>query len=194
MKIVLATSNSGKIKEFSRYFDVEITPYSDLVPAFDIIEDGETFAANALIKARAVSNKLHNNSIVIADDSGISVPLLGGEPGIYSARYAGVGSSDKDNLDKLTRELQSHNRDKAQAYYTAAIALVYKDIEYVTHGWMHGDIITTPRGEGGFGYDPIFIPNGFKETLGQLPEEIKQSLSHRYQALRLMLPLLRKLI
>ncbi|HHO42592.1 MAG TPA: RdgB/HAM1 family non-canonical purine NTP pyrophosphatase [Epsilonproteobacteria bacterium] len=193
MKIVLATSNSGKIKEFSRYFDTNITPYSDIIAPFEIIEDGDTFAANALIKARAVQNKVGDEYIVLADDSGISLPLLGGKPGIYSARYARVGASDRENLNKLVETLKQKDTTKTPAYYTAAIALVFKNIEYVTHGWMHGSVVDTPKGEGGFGYDPMFIPHGHKETLGELPQEVKKTISHRFQALKLMLPLIKML-
>ncbi len=193
MKIVLATSNRGKIREFNRFFDDEIIAYSDLLTPFEIIEDGETFAQNALLKARAISEKLGSEYIVLADDSGISVPLLGGAPGIYSARFAGVDASDGDNMRFLIDKLKEQGVARTPAFYTAAIALVCNDGEFVTHGWMHGNVIDEARGEGGFGYDPMFIPLGFDKTLGELDEAVKKEFSHRSKALRLMQPILEML-
>ena len=108
------------------------------------------------------------NAIVIADDSGISVDALGGEPGIYSARYGGEGASDKDNMYKVIDALKAKGLDASKAHYTAAIAIVTREGESCVHGWMHGDVTTEPRGENGFGYDPIFIPSGYNQTLGEL--------------------------
>ena len=193
MKIALATSNKGKIREFNRFFDDEIIAYSDLITPFEIIEDGETFAQNALLKARAISKKLGSEYIILADDSGISVPLLGGEPGIYSARFAGVDASDGDNMRFLIDKLKKQGVVRTPAFYTAAIALVCNEGEFVTHGWMHGDVIDEARGEGGFGYDPMFIPLGFDKTLGELDETVKKEFSHRSKALRLMQPILEML-
>jgi len=186
MKLVLATSNQGKVKEIKYiYNDMDVVAYSDLIEPFEIEESGVTFKENALIKARAVYEALHDeNAIVIADDSGISVDALDGEPGIYSARYAGVDASDKDNLNKLVESLKTKGLSSSKAHYTAAIAIVTKGAEFTIHGWMYGDVITTPRGENGFGYDPIFIPEGYKNSLGELDEKTKKTLSHRSQALK----------
>ena len=195
MQIILATSNKGKVKEIQTLFaEEEVRPFSDLLGPMDIEENGETFAQNALIKARAVFDALgRDDVIVVSDDSGISVPLLGGEPGIYSARYAGEGASDRENLEKLVQELKARGVHEAPAYYTAAIAIVAPNAEYVMHGWMHGKVIDTPRGEGGFGYDPIFVPEGFDKTLGELEPEVKKRLSHRSKALRLAKPIIEML-
>lgn len=193
MKIVVATSNRGKIREFNRFFDDEVVAYSDIITPLEIIEDGETFAQNALLKARAISEKLGREYIVLADDSGISVPLLGGEPGIYSARFAGVDASDGDNMCFLISKLKEQSVAQTPAFYTAAIALVYEGSEFFTHGWMHGDVIDEARGERGFGYDPMFIPEGFTQTLGELDEAIKKEFSHRSKALRLMRPIIEML-
>ncbi|SFV71319.1 Nucleoside 5-triphosphatase RdgB (dHAPTP, dITP, XTP-specific) [hydrothermal vent metagenome] len=190
MKLVLATGNKGKLREFKQMCEAEITPFSELLGDFDIIEDGETFAQNALIKARTIYDKLGEDYLVIADDSGISLPILGGEPSIYSARYAGENASDKDNLHKLIEEIQKKGVAHTSAYYTASIAIVSKYGEYVVHGWMHGDVIDSPRGEKGFGYDPIFIPNGFDKTLGELDDEVKTKISHRGQAMVLAKPII----
>ncbi|MBU0631743.1 RdgB/HAM1 family non-canonical purine NTP pyrophosphatase [bacterium] len=186
MKLVLATSNKGKVREIKHiYSDMDVVAYSDIIEPFEIEENALTFKENALIKARAVFEALHDKDvIVIADDSGISVDALGGEPGIYSARYAGADASDKDNLYKLVDALKEKGLTTSKAHYTAAIAIVTKDVEFTVHGWMYGDVITAPRGENGFGYDPIFIPQGYEKTLGELDEETKKGLSHRSQALK----------
>jgi XTP/dITP diphosphohydrolase len=187
MKLVLATSNKGKVKEIKELCkDFEVIPYSELIEQFEIVEDADTFKENALIKARAVYKALKDgDAIVIADDSGISVDALGGEPGVYSARYAGVNASDRDNLYKLIESLKEKNIKKTPAYYTAAIAIVYSGGEYCVHGWMHGDVIDEVKGDGGFGYDPMFVPNGFDKTVAQLDTSIKSQLSHRSKALSL---------
>ncbi|MDY0195586.1 MAG: non-canonical purine NTP pyrophosphatase [Sulfurovaceae bacterium] len=191
MQLTLATSNQGKVREFGQFFGEKLVPYSDIIPAFEIVEDGESFAANALIKAKAIYDRLDEDAIVIADDSGISVPILGGEPGIYSARYSGVSASDLDNLNQLINELKNRGVKKTPAFYTATLALVCKEGEFVVHGWMHGDVISEARGEGGFGYDPMFIPAGYEQTLGELPNDVKKEFSHRTKALRLLQPILK---
>ncbi|WP_345992761.1 RdgB/HAM1 family non-canonical purine NTP pyrophosphatase [Sulfurimonas sp. HSL-1716] len=186
MKLVLATSNKGKVREIKHiYEDMDVVAYSDIIEPFEIEENGSTFKENALIKARAVFEAMPDKDVVvIADDSGISVDALGGEPGIYSARYAGADATDKDNLYKLVDALKEKGLKSSKAHYTAAIAIVTKEAEFSVHGWMYGDVVTTPRGENGFGYDPIFIPEGYDKTLGELDEETKKGLSHRSQALK----------
>jgi len=195
MKLVLATGNKGKLREFQRMCKDEVVPFSDLLGAFDIVEDGDTFAANALIKARTIYEKLaekdpQGDYVVISDDSGISLPLLGGAPSIYSARYAGEDATDKENLYKLVDEVKKKGVSSTPAYYTAAIAIVSKYGEYVVHGWMHGEVIVELRGEKGFGYDPVFIPNGYTKTLGELEDEVKAGISHRGKALALAKPII----
>ena len=193
MKIVLATGNRGKLREFQQMCKDEVIPFSDLLKPFDIIEDGDTFAQNALIKARTIYGKLGEAYVVIADDSGISLPLLGGAPGIYSARYAAEDASDKENLQKLIEAIKEKGVQSAPAYYTAAIAIVSKYGEYVVHGWMHGDVVDEAKGEKGFGYDPVFIPKGYSQTLGELDDEVKSTISHRAQALELAKPIIKML-
>ena len=187
MKIILATSNKGKVREIIELLhDREVFPYTDLIDEFEIVEDGETFQANALIKARAVFNALNDpNAIVIADDSGISVDVLEGSPGIYSARYAGEKATDKDNLEKVIQEVIKQGYKESRAFYTAAIAIVSQEGERTVHGWMHGKVIIERHGDNGFGYDPIFIPEGYTKTLGELNDEVKVNLSHRSKALNL---------
>ena len=187
LKLVLATSNKGKVREIQAMCkDFEVVPYTELMQEFEIVEDADTFKENALIKARAVFKALADeNIIVIADDSGISVDILDGAPGIYSARYAGVDSGDKENLSKLMSAIKEKGVESSPAHYTAAIAIVTKDAEYSVHGWMHGVAMSVAKGEGGFGYDPMFIPEGYEQTLGELDDEVKKKLSHRAKALSL---------
>lgn len=193
MKMVLATGNKGKLREFKQMCEEEVVSYSELLGAFEIVEDGDTFAANALIKARTVYEKLGEEYLVIADDSGISLPILNGEPGIFSARYAGVGVSDKENLNKLIEAVKEKGLWSTPAYYTAAIAIVSKYGEYVVHGWMHGEVIDESRGEKGFGYDGMFIPTGHDKTLGELDDTVKSTISHRGKALALAKPIIHML-
>ncbi len=195
MKIILATSNPGKVKEFQSWItEYPVVAYSDLIEPFEIDETGSTFKENALIKARAVYEKLSpTDDIVLSDDSGISLPLLGGAPGIYSARYAGKNASAKDNLEKLIATLKQHHSERTPAFYTAAIALVGSKGEFCVHGWMHGEAIAQARGTNGFGYDPMFIPCGYTQTLGELDEQIKRSFSHRAKALELARIILKSL-
>lgn len=187
MKLILATSNKGKVREIKALCkDFEVIPYSELMDEFEIVEDGADFKENALIKARAVFKALNKDDIVvIADDSGISVDVLDGKPGIYSARHAGKNANDKDNLHKLIQDIKDKNVTSSPAHYTAAIAIVTKNSEYVVHGWMYGTAISEAIGDGGFGYDPMFIPLGYDKSLGQLDDEVKKKLSHRSKALEL---------
>lgn len=187
MQLILATSNKGKVREIQALCkDFEVIPYSQLMEEFEIVEDGNSFKENALIKARAVFNALKRDDIVVmADDSGISVDVLDGSPGIYSARHAGKDANDKDNLNKLIQDIKAKGATSSPAHYTAAIAIVTKKGEYVVHGWMHGEAISEARGEKGFGYDPMFIPLGHNKTLGELDDNVKKELSHRAKALKL---------
>jgi len=194
-KVVLATSNKGKVREIKELMNnYEVVPYTDLMEAFEIVEDADTFKENALIKARAVYEALGDEeAVVIADDSGISVDVLEGAPGIYSARYGGEDASDKDNLYKLIEDIKAKGVDSSPAHYTAAIAIVTKDKERTVHGWMYGTALTQARGDGGFGYDPMFVPFGFDKTLGELENVVKKELSHRSKALQLASKILKVL-
>ena len=199
MKIIIASSNKGKIKEIHKLLpQYETVPFSEILGNMEIIEDGDSFKANAVIKAKAIVQKLKESNykedyIVIADDSGITVPALNNEPNIFSARYAGEGASDKQNLDKLISRLKENNIKRTPAYYTACIAVGFHDNIYTTHGWMHGDVIDEAKGNGGFGYDPMFIPKGYDKTLGELPDDIKKGLSHRSKGLDLAMKLISSL-
>jgi len=193
MKIVVASGNKGKIREIKEILkDFEVIAYTDLIEPFEIEENGNSFKENAILKAKAVYGKIHDY-IVLADDSGISVPVLNNAPGIYSARYAGVNASDKENLNKLINELKKRNIKKTAAFYTAAIAIATPYGVWTTHGFMRGNVIDEARGDRGFGYDPMFIPKGYEKTLGELDESIKQKISHRNKALNLAKLILRTL-
>jgi XTP/dITP diphosphohydrolase len=182
MDLLLATRNQQKTREFAQLLRSNFT-LRDLTSARDlpeIHETGRTFEENAVIKATAIS-KIFPDEIVIADDSGLEVDTLAGAPGIFSARYAGENASDWRNVEKLLRELQGATERSAR--FRCVIALA-KNGELMTtvRGEVAGTITKSPRGENGFGYDPIFIPDGFEETFAELPSETKNAISHRAKA------------
>ncbi len=193
MKIILASSNKGKIKEFQELMpDDEIIAYKTVLGDIEIIEDQDSFQKNAIKKAHSIYKKLEeldcydiDDLLVLSDDSGISVPVLNNEPGIYSARYAGEEAKPKDNNKKLIHKLNTIKTKNTPAYYTCCIAIIYKNITYTVHGWMHGYVINEELGSLGFGYDPLFIPQNHTKTLAQLDPKFKKSFSHRSKALNL---------
>ena len=187
MKIVLASGNPGKLRELAELLaphGLRVLPQS----AFGLEtppETGTTFRENALLKARHVSRL--TGLPALADDSGIEVDALQGRPGVYSARYAGEGASDAENLQKLLAELQSVPEDARTARYRCVMALVRgaQDPEpLLAEGTWAGRILRVPRGTGGFGYDPVFLPEGLERTAAELAPAHKNALSHRGQALR----------
>jgi XTP/dITP diphosphohydrolase len=196
VKIVLASANKGKIAEFEKLMpNDEVIAFSEILGQIEIDEDQNSFKGNAIKKARTIYDLLiekgfDNDVIVISDDSGITVPALNNEPGIYSARYAGLNASDKENNAKLIENLNKQNLEKTPAFYSACIAIIYKNETYTVHGWLHGVVINKEIGEGGFGYDPMFIPEGFEQTLGELGYEVKKEFSHRTKALNLAMKVL----
>ena len=184
--MIHATSNLHKVGEMR-----ELLPGIDLQPLPEgyesPVEDGDSFEANALIKARAAQAKL--GGAATADDSGIESYDLGGAPGIYSARYAGAGASDEDNLDKLLREVDAAGGER-RAAYVCAIALVDEDgTEHVFEANCEGRLLRERRGAGGFGYDPIFVPDDTDDerTMSELSAAEKNAISHRGRAARLLL-------
>ena len=185
MRLVAATRNEHKLRELG-----EILAGVELVPLPESVElppeDGETFADNAMIKARAAHAATREPAL--ADDSGIEARALGGRPGVRSARYAGEGASDEENLAKLLREVAKAGDDRRVAY-VAAIAYVDADgDERVFFGRCDGELAREPRGTGGFGYDPAFVPDdtgpGDERTMAELPPEAKHAISHRGRAAR----------
>lgn len=187
MRLVLASSNSDKIKEIKAFLKGwDIKSFKEVTTPFEIEENGTTFKENALIKAKTLYDFLNNEKmIVLADDSGISLPLLGGKPGVHSARYAGIGVKAQENTKKLVTTLKDMGVKKTPAYYTACIALATKWGSFTVHGFMHGFAINDIRGEKGFGYDPMFIPLGEKRTLGEMEDSEKLAISHRTKGLKL---------
>ncbi|WP_454782668.1 RdgB/HAM1 family non-canonical purine NTP pyrophosphatase [Legionella sp. WA2022007384] len=191
-EIILATSNSGKIKELRDLLaPINCIPQTDL-GITDAIENGLSFVENALIKARHAS--LHAGKPALADDSGLVVPALNGEPGIYSARYAGTHATDAENIHLLLEKIAHVPAKQREAWFYCAIALVQhaKDpTPIIATGLCKGMIHDRPLGEGGFGYDPIFYIPDFQCTVAQLPAKIKNNISHRAQALKQLRDLLK---
>ncbi len=186
LKIIVASSNTHKIQEIKKILNTyEIYSLNEVIKPFEIIENGKSFKENALIKSSTIFNTLKKDEfIVLSDDSGISVKALNNAPGIYSARYSKEGT-DSANNKKIISSLHKKNLSQSKAFYTAAIAISSKYGNFCTHGYMYGMIIDTLRGNNGFGYDPLFIPQGFNQTLGELDEKIKIQISHRLKALML---------
>lgn len=191
-EIVLATGNNGKIREFSGLLEGvfgRIISLNDLESPPDVVEDGATFRENALKKARAIA--AYSGKPALADDSGLAVDALGGRPGVFSARYAGEGATDRDNITKLLAELGSSENRKAR--FVCVLALVTPDGKEMTaEGTCEGVIITEPRGEGGFGYDPVFFLPEMGKTMAEIPPELKNRLSHRACAAQALIRLLKK--
>jgi XTP/dITP diphosphohydrolase len=191
MELLLATHNAHKTREFAELLGDEFE-ISDLPRAQEpakVEETGGTFAENAILKAVAASQlrSASGGLLVVADDSGLEVDALRGAPGIYSARYAGENASDEQNVEKLLRELTARNQLGAgrSARFRCVIALARGGKLLGTfEGTVAGTIVDPPRGEHGFGYDPIFVPRGFDQTFGELSAEIKNRISHRAQAAR----------
>ena len=187
MKLIIASNNKHKVYEIKTilapYFDT-ILSLGEAGISHETVEDGKTFMENALKKAREIAEISH--VAALADDSGICAHALGGEPGIYSARYSGGHGNDEDNNKLLIKNLQPHE-DKS-AHSTAAIAVVYPDgREVCAEGYMYGRIIDTPRGDRGFGYDPIFVPDGEERTVAEMSDDEKNAISHRGEALKNLL-------
>lgn len=195
MKIVLATSNAHKVAEFKMILkDFELYSLGELLKPFEIWENGTSFKENALIKSKAVFDALckegQREFIALSDDSGICVDALGGRPGIHSARFSEEGTDNK-NREKLIKELHDLRFNESKAHYRAAIALSCSLGNFCTQATMYGKVICEERGSGGFGYDSIFIPKGFSQTLAELSSEEKNAISHRFKALDLAQILLR---
>ena len=184
-RIVLASNNKHKIKEIKEILsNYEILSLNDIDFIDDIVEDGNSFEENALIKAKTIHDYLKSKDleyIVMADDSGLCVNSLNGEPGIYSARYA-KEHDDKANRDKLLKELEGKNRE---AYFNCTIVVYYPNETYKTFvGKTYGEITTEEIGKTDFGYDCVFLSKDLNKTFGEASEEEKNSVSHRGRALK----------
>ena len=190
MKLVLATRNKGKIVELQRII-AEVMPEVELIgtdsfPNLDDVEETEdSFIGNALLKAHAVAKA--TGLPAIADDSGLSVNALNGAPGIFSARYAGTHGDDLANLNKVLKNMEGV-LDRSAAFHCAAAFAKPDGLELVVEEKLIGRLTTTPIGESGFGYDPIFIPDGFEITTAQMNPALKDQISHRGMAFRALVP------
>ena len=178
-ELILASNNAHKVEEIKSILDdYKILTLKDIGYYEDIIEDGTTFEENALIKARTIAK--YSGKAAIADDSGLSVALLDGRPGVYSARYS-AEQTDEKNIEKVLSEL---NGEKSEAKFVSVIALVRPDGSEITfRGECHGEIIFEKRGSNGFGYDPIFYVPSLEKTFAELTSEQKNSISHRKESL-----------
>ena len=178
-ELILASNNAHKVEEIKSILDdYKILTLKDIGYYEEIIEDGTTFEENALIKARTIAK--YSGKVAISDDSGLSVALLDGRPGVYSARYS-AEQTDEKNIEKVLSEL---NGEKSEAKFVSVIALVRPDGSEITfRGECHGEIIFEKRGNNGFGYDPIFYVPSLEKTFAELTPEQKNSISHRKESL-----------
>jgi XTP/dITP diphosphohydrolase len=187
MQLIVATRNAHKTREIEQILDStfavqDLTAHPEIS---EIAESGESFQENAELKAIAVSKRL--SGLVIADDSGLEVEALAGAPGIHSARYAGPSASDQEKIAKLLRQLAKAGAksDRRRARFRCVLAVAREgQVLAIFEGVIEGKVAEQPCGSHGFGYDPIFIPDGFEETFAELSEERKNSISHRARAIR----------
>jgi len=189
-KLVFATNNEHKLEEvraiFGKYY--QILGLNDIGVDIDIPETGDTLEENAMIKAEYVWKNYHYSCF--ADDTGLEVEALDNAPGVYSARYAGEQKSSADNVKKLLHELEG--KDNRNARFRTVIALILGGKRYLFEGKIEGEIISSPRGNTGFGYDPIFQPNGYGQTFAELGLDVKNVISHRAKAVQQLALFLRK--
>jgi len=185
MKILIASNNQHKIIEFQAIFrtfdNIKLLTPKDLNIEIEIEENGNTFEDNSIIKAKKYFDI--SQIPILADDSGLIVPDLNNEPGIYSARYAGIGSNDNLNRQKLLENIKLKGLIEPKAKFICIICFYDGNNEYIFNGECNGKIINKERGYNGFGYDPIFVPNSFSLTFAELDSEIKNKISHRAKAL-----------
>lgn len=198
IRVVFATGNAHKVGEVQRILDaanadIEVLSLAAWPDAPTPIEDGETFAANALIKARAIA--AHTGLPAVADDSGICVDALNGMPGIFSARWSGAHGRDAENLQLLLGQVREVPAERRGAHFLCAAALVTPSgVERVVEGTIEGWLTTEPAGGGGFGYDPIFRPHGYDVTTAELDADHKNAISHRGAAFRALAPVIAEVL
>lgn len=192
-QLVLATRSAGKIREFRRILDesgshsVELVGLENFPQLGDVAETGSTFVENALLKARTVCNQ--TGLPAIADDSGLCIDVLNGDPGIYSARWSGIHGNDAANIEKVLEQLAEVEDNLRGAHFTCVAALAMPDGRTATsEGILRGRILRTPIGEYGFGYDPIFLPERSAISLAEHDAPAKDAISHRGQSLRAIAP------
>lgn len=196
MQLLIATSNSGKLREYKSILKeiegIDIYSFKDFPNYTPPEETGNTFEENA--KLKAVDAAKHLNILTLADDSGLVVPSLDGEPGIISARYAHENATDEENRKKLIKKLNQLPEEKRYGYFECSIALATPDgVKKAVSGFCEGQLITTPRGSNGFGYDSLFLKYDYRRTFAELEEDTKNRVSHRRKALDKLLPTLHQL-
>ena len=194
-KVVLATRNAHKVKEISvilQDLPVQLVSLAEYPEIPEIEETGSSFVENALLKARTVFEA--TGLLTLADDSGLEVDALGGRPGIYSARYAGEEKNYAANNRKLLQELQGVPPEQRGGRFRCVVAIVGAGVEEIVEGVLRGAIASELRGSAGFGFDPLFIPEGYRETLAELGEEVKNRISHRARAFNKAKEIVRRLI
>ena len=188
MNIVLATRNRKKAEEMKKIIGQGVMPFvnifilNDFPECPDVKEDGNTFEENAIKKAVHASKC--TGIIAIADDSGLEVDALNGAPGVFSARYAGESADDRANLEKLLKEMEHIPYEKRSARFVCCIAIASLNEVKTFFGYVEGRIGTEPMGKKGFGYDPVFYPEGYDITFAEMSEDKKNAISHRYKALK----------
>ena len=193
MKLLLASRNPKKLAEMRRIVvpqvpHLEVLGLDDVEAYDEVPETGATFADNALLKAR--EGYRHTNLPTVADDSGLTVDALNGMPGVLSARWSGRHGDDEANLRLVLGQLHDTPDERLGAAFVCAVAIIGPDGEHVVHGRMPGRLVREPRGENGFGYDPIFVPDGHDVTSAELNADAKDAISHRGRALRALVPYL----
>jgi len=191
-RLVIASNNEGKIKEIRQLLsgmDYEVVSLKDLNINVNVVEDQPDFAGNSFKKANEIS-KL-TGEVVLADDSGLEVEALGGQPGVYSARFAGENATDVQNNEKLLSMMSNVPENRRRACYKCVLTMYWPDGNYIqAEGTCPGSIGFSPAGKGGFGYDPLFIVDGFNRTMAELTPEEKNKISHRGLALKALVDLL----
>jgi len=192
IELLIGTKNQGKVSEISeklRGLQIKLKSLQDFPDLEEPLETGKSFEENAILKARSYA--LQTGLLTLADDSGLEVEALEGEPGVFSARYAGEKATDQDNISKLLDKLQNIENRKARFVCVMVLCDGKGEIQHLAKGICNGIIATEPRGKNGFGYDPIFIPDGFESTFGELSSNVKQKISHRAKALKKIVSFLR---
>jgi XTP/dITP diphosphohydrolase len=195
-RVVLSTRNAHKVDELRRILapsGIELVGLDEFPDAGDVVETGATFSENALLKAHAAA--AHSGIVAIADDSGIAVDALNGMPGVLSVYWAGRARDDEANLRLLLEQVEDVPDERRGAAFVCAAAAAAPDgREIVVEGRMEGSLTRSPRGENGFGYDPIFVPTGERRTTAEMSAEEKDAISHRGAAFRALAPLLVELL
>lgn len=184
MKIILATKNKGKIKEFEKLtegMNIEVLSILDDIDFPDVEEDGKTFEENSAKKAKEIAE--YTGITTVSDDSGLCVDTLNGEPGIYSARYSGENATDESNMEKLLKNLSNTEKEKRKAHFVSVVSIAFPDGSVKSfRGETEGEILFQKEGNNGFGYDPIFYSYDLKKSFGNATPEEKKSVSHRGRA------------